>query len=162
MEPHLSRLVVRVPHADDADHADYEVKRDGEPLEPKLWGKSWLGTSAKDQTPVLFHEYVLLLAHPRILARMEEALTEAARRPARAAVPLLAEYYHLGINSHLFERVNNSLLMAQVNHVLHDKELLGIPHGNLDHHAIVTGWPRFSELFAEQVRRRNPSAPLNR
>jgi hypothetical protein len=38
MEPLLSRLVVRVPHADDADHADYEVKRDGEPLEPKLWG----------------------------------------------------------------------------------------------------------------------------
>jgi hypothetical protein len=38
MEPLLSRLVVRVPHADDADHADYEVKRDGEPLEPKMWG----------------------------------------------------------------------------------------------------------------------------
>lgn len=38
MDPLLSRLVVRVPHADDADHADYEVKRDGEPLEPKLWG----------------------------------------------------------------------------------------------------------------------------
>lgn len=38
MEPLLSRLVVRVPHADDADHADYEVKRDGQPLEPKLWG----------------------------------------------------------------------------------------------------------------------------
>ena len=38
MEPLLSRLVVRVPHADDADHADYEVKRDGQPVEPKLWG----------------------------------------------------------------------------------------------------------------------------
>ena len=38
MEPLLSRLVVRVPHADDAEHADYEVKRDGQPLEPKLWG----------------------------------------------------------------------------------------------------------------------------
>ncbi len=38
MEPQLSRLVVRVPHADDADHADYEVKRDGQALEPKLWG----------------------------------------------------------------------------------------------------------------------------
>ena len=38
MEPLLARLVVRVPHADDADHADYEVKRDGQPLEPRLWG----------------------------------------------------------------------------------------------------------------------------
>ncbi len=35
MEPLLSRLVVRVPRG---DQVDYDVKRDGEPLEPKLWG----------------------------------------------------------------------------------------------------------------------------
>ncbi|MDB5218133.1 MAG: hypothetical protein JWO86_6060 [Myxococcaceae bacterium] len=94
MEPLLSRLVVRVPHADDADHADYEVKRDGEPLEPKMWGTAVVvdpgehrvEVSAKGKTS---RSYGVRITGAGVVEIIVDNLEDAGR-PVVAAAPAKA------------------------------------------------------------------------
>ena len=93
MEPLLSRLVVRVPHADDADHADYEVKRDGQPLEPKLWGTAVAVDPGEHRVEVsakgkVSRSYGVRLTGAGVVEIMVDDLEDASKpAPAIAVVP---------------------------------------------------------------------------
>jgi len=91
MEPLLSRLVVRVPHADDADHADYEVKRDGQPLEPKLWGTAVAVDPGEHRVEVsatgkVSRSYGVRITGAGVVEIMVDNLEDAAK-PAVAVAP---------------------------------------------------------------------------
>jgi len=93
MEPLLSRLVVRVPHADDADHADYEVKRDGQPLEPKQWGTAVAVDPGEHRIEVsakgkVSRSYGVRLAGAGVVEIMVDDLEDSSKpAPVVAAVP---------------------------------------------------------------------------
>lgn len=91
MEPLLSRLVVRVPHADDADHAEYEVKRDGQPVEPKLWGTAVAVDPGEHRVEVsakgkLSRSYGVRLTGAGVVEIMVDNLEDAAK-PVVAVAP---------------------------------------------------------------------------
>jgi hypothetical protein len=69
----------------------------------------------------------------------------------RAAIRTLADYYHTMINGHLFVRVNNSLVMTEVNSFLKWMGLEEIEHGHLDLFAFNLGYRDFRDYFEEFV-----------
>ena len=109
------------------------------------------------------HKFVHSEYQPEVLKRMESQLERAAdpKLPRGDRLDALANYYQLGINCHLFSRVNNSLLMAQVNALLRTEGLIGIGHGILDLQAWVTESPRFAKHFRSLVAERNPGISLD-
>ena len=76
---------------------------------------------------------------PRYLDQMGESLERVrsglkAPHPDRAAVlGDLARYYHLAMIGHPFMRVNNSLVMVQVNVALRKLGMKPVAHGDLDY-----------------------------
>jgi hypothetical protein len=64
----------------------------------------------------------------------------------------IAEYYYVAGNAHFFPRVNNSMLMSQVNYLLLRKGMSGISHGYLDYVAACVPLETFKRVFAEAVR----------
>ncbi|MFT3733507.1 MAG: hypothetical protein QM776_00450 [Rhodocyclaceae bacterium] len=79
------------------------------------------------------------------------ATLEPRAAQANAAIEPIAEYYHLGINAHLFERCNNSLLMSQVNWLLAHFGLTSIAHQLLDYQAFSHHTEGFIPLFNAAV-----------
>ena len=69
---------------------------------------------------------------------------------------LIADYYQVGINAHIFTSVNNSILMGQINYLLHYIGLRGVPHEHLDYLAMYKLPTDFRNIFIEAVRARNP------
>lgn len=85
MEPLLSRLVVRVPHA---DQVDYDVKCDGEKLEPKQWGTALAVDPGEHRVDVaapgkISRSYVVRLSGAGVVEIVADPLADA---PARIAV----------------------------------------------------------------------------
>ncbi|AZZ36273.1 hypothetical protein CIK05_05540 [Bdellovibrio sp. qaytius] len=68
------------------------------------------------------------------------------------ALTLIADYYHTGINAHIFRRVNNSLLMSQVNYLLYRLNFNGLMHGDIDIYALLMGTENFRKYFLNLVR----------
>lgn len=73
-------------------------------------------------------------------------------------IDLLAEYYQVGINAHLFARGNHSLLMAQVNTILLSIGLNGLKHSSqyplnlrMDAAALIMNPDRFKDFFRQEV-----------
>lgn len=106
-----------------------------------------------------YHEYPKMdFVKKYYLPRMEslvKSLREQLRTPPPSNRDLflktLADYYQVGINAHLFDRVNQSLLMNQVNRML---ERAGIPtvfHGNLDLAALSLNSADFRRYFSIHV-----------
>jgi hypothetical protein len=75
--------------------------------------------------------------------------------PLRNVLSLIAEYYHLGINAHLFERGNNSLLMSQVNYFLKYLGLNPIRHQYWDYVALINHSDDFERIFIEAIKEVN-------
>ena len=99
------------------------------------------------------HGYISGARHLIILkqlARLVPAIRNSTT-PRRERVCTLAEYHYLASNAHLFPRVNNSLIMAQVNHLLCEAGLHGIPHGALDFFALVEDLDSYRERFLRAV-----------
>jgi hypothetical protein len=72
-------------------------------------------------------------------------------RAQRDAIRALADYYHTVINGHLFVRVNNSLVMTEVNSLLKHMGLKEVEHGHLDIFAFNLGYSDFRDYFEEFV-----------
>jgi hypothetical protein len=69
----------------------------------------------------------------------------------RKVLELIADDYHIGINSHIFPRVNNSLLMRQINYFLYRISMNGLMHGEMDIYALTMGGRMFREYFIDLV-----------
>ncbi len=76
----------------------------------------------------------------------------------KTAVQYLADYYHTAINAHLFERVNHSVLMTQVNVVLLALKLPAMVHDidslqgiRIDIAALFMSQNKFREYFANHA-----------
>ncbi len=76
----------------------------------------------------------------------------------RQVLKLIAQYYHTGINGHLFERVNQSLLMSQVNAMMLLMGLQGLPHLSrpplsirIDMAALIMSSEKFCDFFIAEV-----------
>ena len=63
----------------------------------------------------------------------------------------VAEFYHTGINGHIFEKGNNSLMMTQINVMLKDRGLRHISHGRLDFNAFSQNLDDFKGTFKEAI-----------
>lgn len=66
-------------------------------------------------------------------------------------LPALATYYQLGIHAHAFVRINQSLLMAQVNYILMLNHFRPVYHGYLDAAASFLDTAHFRNYFARHV-----------
>jgi hypothetical protein len=64
----------------------------------------------------------------------------------------LSDYYHTAINGHLHGRVNNSILMGEVNTVLKNLGLKPVAHGQTDIAAISMDYQVFRQYFLNFVR----------
>ncbi|MES2855132.1 MAG: hypothetical protein V4692_04680 [Bdellovibrionota bacterium] len=124
------------------------------PKRHQRWpGENEHSFSQPEYIPVYFermHEIAL-----RIRACKACSLAELA--------PLLGEYYHVGINAHIFDRVNTSILMAQVNYHLIRNGHRGIQHTiarpfptRIDAYAFLLTTEAFIEAFVGEVARANP------
>lgn len=81
--------------------------------------------------------------------------------PLRNVLALLAEYYHVGINAHLFQRANNSLLMGHVNYFLRYLGLNGIRHQYWDYTALINHSGDFERIFIQAIQETNPNIDIN-
>ncbi|MFW9901096.1 MAG: hypothetical protein ACFFDY_07380 [Candidatus Thorarchaeota archaeon] len=63
----------------------------------------------------------------------------------------LAIYYHLGITLHAFKRINQSLLMSQINYLLKYNGFNFIYHDNLDFIALFMDTKDFCNFFSRYV-----------
>lgn len=86
-------------------------------------------------------EYVDAINHQGRMLRAGHLAPEGLRA--------LGAYYHVAINAHLFPRVNNALLMAQVNEVLRRRAMAPVSHGLLDHVAFVLPTEEFVKFFCD-------------
>lgn len=100
--------------------------------------------------PAARHEAVYVAS---LATLMGEARARLARRDRAGLVDALARYYHVGANSHLFERGNNSLFMSQVNYLLARAGLRPMSHGDLDRDALVMDVGDFRGHFRAAVDR---------
>ncbi|MGE3973471.1 MAG: hypothetical protein AB7F59_02985 [Bdellovibrionales bacterium] len=73
------------------------------------------------------------------------------KKPTRTVLEKLAYYYQLGCFAHTFERINNSILMAQVNVVLSLLSITPIPHGNMDMIMRSVDTDKATEYFFQQI-----------
>ncbi len=64
---------------------------------------------------------------------------------------VLATYFHLGIHSHSFVRINQSLLWSQVNYILMLNGFKPVHHGNADLVAAFLDDKDFCDYFSEYV-----------
>ena len=94
------------------------------------------------------------------LEPMFEIYRELLKMPTGAKDPRvlenIARYYHYGINAHLFHRINNSLLMIQVNNFLELQGWRGGYHRDLDVYAVNMDFPSFFEKFRDWLKQANP------
>jgi hypothetical protein len=63
----------------------------------------------------------------------------------------LATYFHLGIHAHAFVRINQSLLMAQVNYILMLNRFRPVYHGYADLAAAFLDTGDFRDYFMRYV-----------
>ncbi len=101
---------------------------------------------------------------PAYLDRMQELMKkirgcESCSR--HELVSYIADYYHTGVNAHLFLRANQSLLMSQINYMLLRIGLSGVPPlrvggQKLDTMALLMGSERFKKYFIEEVLEHSP------
>lgn len=132
-----------------------EAKRwDPRSTMPKNWG---VGSRVLHRYPPFFTQPLYLDRMSQIMGHIENCLLRThPNTPLRDVIILIADYYQVGINAHLFARVNNSLLMAQVNYLLHFAGLRGIAHGALDYYALYKVPADFRAIFVRAVLERNP------
>lgn len=98
--------------------------------------------------PIRFQqEYLSLL--PKKLLQIRSAIE--LHQNAQEILPLLADYYQIAINTHLFLRGNNSIFMGHVNVILKKIGLKPVNHGNLDYKALVYNSSKFRSEFREHV-----------
>lgn len=71
---------------------------------------------------------------------------------------LISDYYYTGINAHIFERVNQSLLMGQVNYLLLKFGFHGLSHRSetalpitFDGAALIMGAEKFKKFFLDNL-----------
>jgi len=110
------------------------------------------------------HKYPRFYYQELYLDRMSDLMKEIENcllrscpgKSNREILNTIADYYQTGINAHLFLRVNNSLLMNQVNYLLRYMDLKGISHEALDYLALYKVPGDFREAFIRAVERRNP------
>jgi hypothetical protein len=115
------------------------------------------GGKVLHQYPAFFRQSLYLDRMSQIMGHIENCLLRAHPDiPLRDVVGLIADYYQVGINAHLFPRVNNSLLMTQANCLLRFAGLRGIPHGALDYYALYKVPADFRAIFSRAVLARNP------
>jgi hypothetical protein len=96
---------------------------------------------------------------PQYVERMQERIMRIRKCDSCSRKEILgyiADYYHAGINAHLFLRANQSLMMSQVNYMLLRMGLNGIPPTapdgqKLDTMALFLSGERFRKYFLEQV-----------
>lgn len=103
------------------------------------------------------HYYMPVAYHPQAIERLASLMTTmrdgSIDRSAR--LDAMAEFHHLAIQVQIFPRVNNSLLMAMINTLLHREGLLGIAHGVLDYDAKFMGLEAYRPRFLEAIAARN-------
>jgi len=95
------------------------------------------------------------------ISRMQKLITQirGCESCSREQVVLLvADYYHTAVNAHLFPRVNQSMLMSQVNYILRRIGLRGLKHASLpplslrlDAAAIGMSREPFLQFFLRQI-----------
>ena len=106
---------------------------------------------------VTYYQYPKASDVPLYLAQMDLALVEIKAKLKQEPVSPdilkpLARYYQLGIIGHPFFRVNNSLLMSQVNTVLIRAGMTPVSHGELDYLVRVLSSGPAETLFIKHVK----------
>lgn len=86
----------------------------------------------------------------------------STRGDNRDFLEVVARFYQVAANLHMFERVNNSLYMNLVNTVLGLRGISGIEHGILDFVAMRLSSPAFVQYFADEVQRVNPTLDMKK
>jgi hypothetical protein len=139
-------------------------------LEPEDFQNAFAGNyfpkNYTDQSGRVIHEYPRFFSHIQnvylermafVLGHIENCLLRPhPDTPIKNVLALIAEYYHVGINAHLFEHGNNSMLMSQVNYFLHYLGLKGIRHQYWDYVALINHSEEFEKIFIAAIREVNP------
>ncbi len=116
------------------------------------------GIALEDGPTIRLSGRELLVDYPhasilrRYIRRMEILMTEIRATTSNEQLfALLAEYYQLGIAAHLYDRVNSSLYMTQINYILMSRGLRGISHRDLDFLALTRSTEEFIPLFVRDI-----------
>lgn len=94
---------------------------------------------------------------PLYFSKMEQCLSRIRHLSSEVEtdkerlLQLLAAYFHLGIHAHAFVRINQSLLMAQVNYILMLNRLRPVYHGYVDLAAAFLDSGNFFPYFKRYV-----------
>ncbi len=74
-----------------------------------------------------------------------------SRQERKRAVDCIADYYQVMVNAQLFDGVNNSIAMAQVNFMLHRFGYEPIEHRRLDYLAYISPTPVMRRVFHKVI-----------
>jgi hypothetical protein len=93
--------------------------------------------------------------HPKYFPQYVRISLDALKKivRGRGGVSDIAFFYQITLNAHLFEVINNSLLMNIVNYLLRERGFRGIEHGILDFVAYRLAPKNFAKYFREEVLR---------
>lgn len=118
-------------------------------LFPKLYNSGMTHHHYLDNTE---EGYVLHLTPPD---NIQEHLVCMARQMenlrTRVSMHKLAEYIHLFVVTHPFEKINYSICMAQVNHILAVSGRQPILHGYFDFECFVYDWDVVYKIFLKMI-----------
>ncbi len=125
-------------------------------LPEKAWGKNTIGSVE------WFHEYPGVDQLPVYLSAMHQLLEKikSCKSCSESEVlGLISDYYYTGINAHFFFRVNQSLLMSQVNYLLLKRGYSGLSHHSrselkipIDGAALIMNSENFKKFFKREIR----------
>lgn len=114
----------------------------------------------------ILHQYPRHEVKPLILKAMSDTMLELRSLASpkhehdsatlQRALDLVSRYIYLGAHTHLFESVNMSMIVSQVNYVLSRFNLNGISSGTLDFRAMYEQFPEFDSFVRKELLKSNP------
>ncbi len=138
----LSRLAAIARSKRVADTGASEWKNPIEGVAPEYWPRNFALFDSEDNIVELHHYYPPfrhVLDYIESAGQQMRNIRRDLKRGVERDVVLreLCQYFHTAINGHIFPRVNNSILMGQVNLILRRIGMNPISHDKLDYWAFV-------------------------
>ena len=107
--------------------------------------------------PIYYKQYLQIM-RKKLIALVKKL---SDNRNVTEILTIIGLYYQYGINMHMFEDINQSLFINQINSILLLLNLKPINHGVLDFVAMRFQPENFTKYFIDEIKKRNFKIKLN-
>lgn len=128
------------------DKWDFELKAPLQELGLEGETNDRFGVVVRRQVPEALESAAAIARGAALMAKIKK-LFKQTKPNQDQLLELLADYYHVMINPHLFYRINHSLFLNQVNYILVEKGFRPLGHDHVDLWAYILDYQQFRRFF---------------